>query len=69
MGRAPDGPIEDPRPQPDLDADWDDTDAPAHVPPPAVGRLPWFELTLGATALILTLLTVASLLPGSHLWR
>ncbi len=67
MDRAPDGPIEDPAPQPDLDADWADPAAPAELPPLAPGQLRRFDLALGATGVILTLATIATLLPGSHL--
>jgi signal transduction histidine kinase len=51
----------------DPDADWADPAARAELPPQSPEGLRRFDLTLGAVALILTLATVANLLPGFHL--
>lgn len=52
---------------PDLDADWADPAARVELPPARPDQLRRFDLTLGAITLVLTLATVATLLPGLHL--
>src|SRR5260221_1236528 len=50
-----------------LEADWADPAQRAELPPARPDQLRRFDLALGAIALVLTLATVATLLPGFHL--
>ncbi len=51
----------------DLDAAWADPAARVELPGPGLDQLRRFDLTLGAIALVLTLITLSTLLPGFHL--
>lgn len=50
-----------------LDTDWADPAARTELPPATPDQLRRFNLTLGAIALVLTIGTVATLIPGLHL--
>jgi signal transduction histidine kinase len=68
MGSGPDRAApNDTAPDAVLDTDWADPAARAELPPASSDQLRRFDLTLGIVALVLTLGTVATLIPGLHL--